>query len=266
MSVLAVHTTGIFCRDGCAAPSPKPANTQRFASAADALFAGFRPCLRCRPEVGDSPRAQRGLRRVTLMGGLRRPRRRRAQEGVIRLALAQTPLGPMVPGVVPEWPRPARVRRSPDARNAAADRRAAILGTAGAGSTAIHDRVQRELDAYFGGAASAAFTVPIVKPGTPFQERVWDALLAIPAGETASYSEIAARIGQPSAIRAVARANGMNRLALVVPCHRVIASDGSLAGYGGGVWRKAALLNQERGGVGTHRAFVSAAAQGSGLA
>lgn len=134
------------------------------------------------------------------------------------------------------------------------------------GRTAIHDRVQRELDAYFGGAASAAFTVPIVKPGTPFQERVWDALLAIPAGETASYSEIAARIGQPSAIRAVARANGMNRLALVVPCHRVIASDGSLAGYGGGVWRKAALLNQERGGVGTHRAFVSAAAQGSGLA
>jgi AraC family transcriptional regulator, regulatory protein of adaptative response / methylated-DNA-[protein]-cysteine methyltransferase len=134
------------------------------------------------------------------------------------------------------------------------------------GRTAIHDRVQRELDAYFAGAASAAFTVPIVKPGTPFQERVWDALLEIPAGETASYSEIAARIGRPSAVRAVARANGMNRLALVVPCHRVIASDGSLAGYGGGVWRKAALLNKERGGVRDQRAFVSAAAQGSGLA
>ena len=83
--------------------------------------------------------------------------------------------------------------------------------------------------------------MPLARPGTPFQERVWDELLAIPAGETASYAEIAARIGRPSAVRAVARANGMNRLALVVPCHRVIASDGKLAGYGGGVWRKAAI-------------------------
>ena len=118
-----------------------------------------------------------------------------------------------------------------------------------AGRTSMHDRIQSELDTYFTGSGSAAFTVPVVNPGTPFQERVWDALLTIPAGETASYSEIAARIGQPSAIRAVARANGMNRLALLVPCHRVIASDGSLAGYGGGVWRKAALLEQERRGT-----------------
>lgn len=114
------------------------------------------------------------------------------------------------------------------------------------GRTAIHDQIQAELDAYFAGSGSAAFTVPMARPGTPFQERVWDALLTIPAGETASYAQIAAQIGQPSSVRAVARANGMNRLALVVPCHRVVASDGSLAGYGGGVWRKAALLDQER--------------------
>jgi len=254
VSVLAVHTTGIFCRDGCAAPSPKPANTQRFASAEDALFAGFRPCLRCRPDVGDSPRAQRGLRRVTLMGGLRRPRRRRAAQGVVRLALVQTPLGPMVAGVVPDGLALLEFADRPmlETQLRVVERR--FRGRLEPGRTAIHDRVQRELDVYFAGTAPAAFSVPVVKPGTPFQERVWDALLDIPAGETASYSEIATRIGQPSAVRAVARANGMNRLALVVPCHRVIASDGSLAGYGGGVWRKAALLNQER-------AVSSAAAQ-----
>jgi len=113
------------------------------------------------------------------------------------------------------------------------------------GRTAIHDWIQSELDQYFSESGSAPFSVPVVRPGTPFQERVWDALLTIPAGETVSYAEIAARIGQPSAVRAVARANGMNRLALVVPCHRVIASDGQLAGYGGGTWRKAALLDRE---------------------
>jgi AraC family transcriptional regulator of adaptative response/methylated-DNA-[protein]-cysteine methyltransferase len=117
------------------------------------------------------------------------------------------------------------------------------------GRTTVHDRIQSELDGYFGESGSA-FSVPLVRPGTPFQERVWDALLTIPAGETASYAQIAARIGQPSAVRAVARANGMNRLALVVPCHRVIASDGTLAGYGGGIWRKAALLDRERRRVG----------------
>jgi O-6-methylguanine DNA methyltransferase len=107
--------------------------------------------------------------------------------------------------------------------------------------------LQGELDDYFTHAASHfAFAIPLARPGTPFQERVWDALATIPAGATASYAGVAAQIGQPSAVRAVARANGMNRLALVVPCHRVIASDGSLSGYGGGVWRKAALLAHER--------------------
>src|SRR5437870_4408567 len=102
VSVLAVRTTGIFCRDGCPAPAPKPTNTERLASSADALFAGYRPCLRCRPVVGDSPRAQRGARRVALLGGLRRRARRRAEEGIVRMALVYTPLGPMVAGVVPQ--------------------------------------------------------------------------------------------------------------------------------------------------------------------
>lgn len=246
VSVLAVHTTGIFCRDGCASPAPKPANTQRFGTAADALFAGFRPCLRCRPEVGDSPRDQRGLRRVAMLGSLRRPRRRRAQEGVVRLALLQTPLGAMVAGVAAQGLALLEFADRPMLETQLRNVERRFRARLEPGRTAIHDRTQRELDAYFDGSAPIAFTVPITRPGTPFQERVWDALLAIPAGETASYAQIAARIGHPSAVRAVARANGMNRLALVVPCHRVIASDGSLAGYGGGVWRKAALLDQER--------------------
>jgi O-6-methylguanine DNA methyltransferase len=255
VSVLAVGTTGIFCRDGCAAPAPRPANTQRFDSAADALFAGFRPCLRCRPEVGDSPREQRGVRRVALLGQLRRPRRHRAQEGVVRLALVHTPLGPMVAGVVPAGLGLLEFADRPmfETQLKIVERR--FHARSEPGRTAIHDRLQRQLDAYFAGdgAQAVAFSVPLARPGTAFQERVWDALLAIPTGETASYAEIAARIGQPSAVRAVARANGMNRLALVVPCHRVIASDGTLAGYGGGTWRKAALLELERGTASTLR-------------
>jgi O-6-methylguanine DNA methyltransferase len=245
VSVIAVSSTGIFCRNGCSAPSPKPENVSRFDSATDALFAGFRPCLRCRPEVEKTPRGQRGLRRVALLGSLRRPRRRRAEPGLVWLALVQTPLGPMVAGVAQDGLALVEFADRPmlETQMTIVGRR--FKATLEPGRTSLHSRLQEELDAYFGGA-SQAFTVPLARPGTAFQERVWDALLTISAGETATYAGVAAQIGQPSAVRAVARANGMNRLALVVPCHRVIASDGSLAGYGGGVWRKAALIAHER--------------------
>ena len=82
--------------------------------------------------------------------------------------------------------------------------------------------------------------------GTPFERRVWDELRAIPYGETASYAEIARRIGRPSACRAVGRANGRNPIAVIVPCHRVVGSDGSLTGYAGGIDMKRALLDLER--------------------
>jgi O-6-methylguanine DNA methyltransferase len=83
--------------------------------------------------------------------------------------------------------------------------------------------------------------------GTPFQERVWQALLTIPYGDTCSYRDLAERIGQSGATRAVGTANGMNRIAIVIPCHRVVNADGRLGGYGGGVWRKQLLLDLERG-------------------
>jgi methylated-DNA-[protein]-cysteine S-methyltransferase len=102
-----------------------------------------------------------------------------------------------------------------------------------------------QLEAYFAGARPA-FDVPLAPAGTPFQRDAWMALRAIPYGQTRSYSEQAAALGRPRAIRAVGAANGRNPLAIVVPCHRVVGSGGSLTGYGGGLDRKRWLLDHER--------------------
>jgi methylated-DNA-[protein]-cysteine S-methyltransferase len=101
------------------------------------------------------------------------------------------------------------------------------------------------LHAYFGGDLRALEGIPVDTGGTPFQQEVWAALRRIPAGRTSCYSELAARIGRPSATRAVGAANGANPVAVVIPCHRVIGRDGSLTGYGGGLERKAWLLRHE---------------------
>ncbi len=90
------------------------------------------------------------------------------------------------------------------------------------------------------------FELPLDLRGTPFQRAVWEALQEIPYGETRSYAEIARRVGQPNAVRAVGAANGANPVALIVPCHRVIASGGKLGGYGGGLALKGKLLAMER--------------------
>ena len=99
---------------------------------------------------------------------------------------------------------------------------------------------------YAAGDLGAIEGLAVDAGGTAFQRRVWAALRAIPAGEAISYAELARRIGRPSAVRAVASANARNPVAIVVPCHRVIGSDGALAGYAGGVERKRALLDHER--------------------
>jgi AraC family transcriptional regulator of adaptative response/methylated-DNA-[protein]-cysteine methyltransferase len=117
------------------------------------------------------------------------------------------------------------------------------------GRVAVIDRIEAELRAYFDGR-SATFATPIVCHGSAFTRRVWDALQAIPPGTTRSYSGIADTIARRSAVRAVARANGANQLAIVIPCHRVIGADGALTGYGGGLWRKRWLIEHERRFVG----------------
>ncbi len=115
----------------------------------------------------------------------------------------------------------------------------------GLGRTGPTEQAEAELAAFFAGK-SARFETPLAPPGSPFTKSVWHALRQIPAGETRSYSQIAREIGKPSASRAVARANGANQIALMIPCHRVIGADGSLTGYGGGLWRKQRLLEIER--------------------
>jgi methylated-DNA-[protein]-cysteine S-methyltransferase len=107
------------------------------------------------------------------------------------------------------------------------------------------ERIRRPLARYFAGELKALHEVPFRSEGTPFQLRVWDALTKIPMGETTSYGALAERIGKPSAVRAVGLANGANPISVVVPCHRVIGSDGSLTGYGGGLERKRWLLRHE---------------------
>jgi AraC family transcriptional regulator of adaptative response/methylated-DNA-[protein]-cysteine methyltransferase len=109
------------------------------------------------------------------------------------------------------------------------------------------DKLRQELEDYFQGGRRE-FTVPLVARGTPFQETVWQELRRIPYGETISYDELARRIDRQTAQRAVARANGMNCIAILIPCHRVIGKDGTLTGYGGGLWRKRLLLELERTG------------------
>ena len=112
------------------------------------------------------------------------------------------------------------------------------------GSSGFFKEVELQLVEYFKGNREN-FTMPLELNGTPFQMQVWEALLNIPYGETRSYKEQAIAIGNPKAVRAVARANGDNRLAIIIPCHRVIGANGNLTGYGGGLHRKNYLLNLE---------------------
>jgi methylated-DNA-[protein]-cysteine S-methyltransferase len=101
------------------------------------------------------------------------------------------------------------------------------------------------LEAYFAGELKVIHTLPVDSGGTPFQREVWNTLLEIPAGTTWSYGQLAAHIGNPTAVRAVGATNGLNPISLVLPCHRVIGSSGALTGYAGGLHRKKWLLEHE---------------------
>jgi len=324
--VTGVRTTGIFCRTTCSARKPKPENVEFFPSTRDALLAGYRPCLRCRPMVrpgevpswlegvmsaveGDPGRRWRDADLTALGADPTRVRRwfqahhgmtfhaytralrlgaalGRIQEGdtvsraafdsgyeslsgfsealrklagapptrldgapLLQVTRIPTPLGPVIAAADAER---LYLLEFADRRMLPTQLRklGKLLGCVYVpGTNEVLRALHEELDEYFAGRR-AGFTVPLASPGTPFQETVWDALRAIPPGETRSYLEMARIIGRPTAVRAVARANGQNRLAIVIPCHRVVAADGSLSGYGGGVWRKKKLLEIEEGGAG----------------
>jgi len=117
------------------------------------------------------------------------------------------------------------------------------------GQSALIERLEEQLQQYFAGTLKN-FNLPLHVKGTSFQMKAWDALLTIPYGETRSYQEQAALIDKPKAYRAVASANRNNRISIIIPCHRVIAKNGRLAGYGGGLERKSFLISLEKNNTG----------------
>jgi len=316
---LGVRTTGVFCRPSCPARKPKPENVEFFPQAKDALFAGFRPCLRCRPLDSDEapPWVSRLLTRVEgrpdtriterdlrsmgidparvrryfatrygltfqaycrarrLAGAFERIRQGgslddavfdtgyqshsgfrdafqkmfgqtpgRADADCVRVAWLDTPLGPMIAGATDaglcllEYTDRRMLERQFEGL-----RRRFPSGLVPATHPHL-TTIQMELAEYFAGTRRH-FSVPVDARGTVFEMRVWEALTGIPYGETRSYADIARQVGSPAAVRAVGRANGMNAVAIVVPCHRVVNKNGALGGYGGGLWRKRRLLHLE---------------------
>ena len=121
-----------------------------------------------------------------------------------------------------------------------------VIGTPGEEEAEPFASAAAQLTAYFAGQLTE-FDLPLAPAGTQFQRTVWAALRQIPYGETWSYGQLASKIGNPAAVRAVGLANGRNPIAVVIPCHRVIGADGSLTGYGGGLGRKRFLLELEAG-------------------
>jgi AraC family transcriptional regulator of adaptative response/methylated-DNA-[protein]-cysteine methyltransferase len=216
-----VRTTGVYCKPSCAARPAKPENVAFHASREDAEQAGFRPCKRCHPERDDAARE------------------------AIRFGIGTSRLGPLL--VAAGERGVCAILFGDDERALEADLRRRFPQAALA-------RDDQELSARLAQAATlierpgAPFAAELDLRGTPFQRKVWDALRAIPAGATASYKEIALRIGMPDASRAVAQACGANALAVAVPCHRVIRGDGGISGYRWGVARKRDLLAREARG------------------
>jgi AraC family transcriptional regulator of adaptative response/methylated-DNA-[protein]-cysteine methyltransferase len=313
----AVKTTGIYCKPSCPAKRPKRENVEFFASGAEARAAGYRPCLRCRPDevgrdreaiaravsileqaeepptlaqladaVGYAPHHfQRLFKRdlgVSPADYARALRARRAekhlkQNGRVTDAIydsgysapsrfyadAKERLG-MTPSAWRDGGRGERIRwttfSSPIGEMLIAAtskgicrltfddseeslRRLFPKATIVRDEGGMRELVEGALTAIE--RPSAAPELPIDVAGTAFQEAVWRELRKIPLGQTRSYAEIAAAIGQPKAVRAVGTANGDNHVAVLIPCHRVIRSDGSLGGYAGGLDRKRKLLRAE---------------------
>lgn len=174
--------------------------------------------------------------------------RRAAQARHLTAAWLATPLGPMLAvasetGIV--------MLEFVDRRSIETQIRAVRERTGLAIVPGVHPllrSIERELASYFAGRLTR-FETPLDPQGSPFERVVWGALVKIPHGETTSYAAIARAIGKPGASRAIGRANGANRIAIVVPCHRVVRSDGSLCGYGGGIDRKRWLLEHESAGL-----------------
>ncbi len=168
-----------------------------------------------------------------------------AKDALLRADWIDTPLGPMVAvcdknslhllEFIDRKALPGSLKKL----------KAYAKGSLGIGTFPIHETLRAQLGAFFAGRSSL-FDIPLTLHGSEFTQLVWRRLLTIGAGQTETYGALAKDLGRPSATRAVARANGANQIALIIPCHRVIGADGSLTGYGGGLWRKQRLIELER--------------------
>jgi len=319
---VAVKTTGIFCRAICPAKKPKLENVEFFPSTRDALYAGYRPCLRCHPldrekkppelvqrlkeAVEESPTGKMTDSELRTMGIDPSTARRQFQRyyGMTfhayhrarRMGLAlrevrngdavidaqinngfesasgfweafkkvfgappsqaerasclqarwiETPLGAMLALADEEG---LHLLEFVDRRGLEREILALRKRTRSAivpGTNQHLEKTAEQLKNYFDGIA-LNFDVNTKTAGSPFEKSVWELLRKIAPGETWSYGQMAERLGNPKAVRAVGRANGRNCFAIIIPCHRVIRSDGNLCGYGGGIWRKQWLLEHER--------------------
>ena len=210
--IAAVRTTGVYCRPSCSA-RPLRRNVAFYDGVEAARAAGFRACKRCKP---DEPRET--LRYATAQTGLGVVLAAASDKGVCAVTLGDDAEA-LAADLARRFPKARRIEDAAGLAEVIAEVKAAVAGRS----------AELQLD----------------ERGTDLQRQVWQALRAIPAGRTASYAEVARRIGRPEAVRAVAQACGANPLAVLTPCHRVVRADGGLSGYRWGVERKAALLARE---------------------
>jgi AraC family transcriptional regulator of adaptative response/methylated-DNA-[protein]-cysteine methyltransferase len=159
--------------------------------------------------------------------------------------MLQTPLGPVLAGATDDGICLLEFTDRPMLLTQLAVLERRLRRPLVAGRHPLLDQLADQLDDYFGGQRSR-FDLPLVAPGSAFQERAWMTLRMIPPGQTLTYEELAIGAGRPGAQRAAGTANGANRIAVLIPCHRVIRKSGEVGGYGGGSWRKAWLLDHER--------------------
>lgn len=167
-----------------------------------------------------------------------------SSQTVISLHRFSTPIGPMYAGATDESLCLLEFTDRRMLETEFADLRKRLSAPIIPGQNEITKQTELQVNEYFAHKRKD-FSIPLLTPGSDFQNQVWSALRSIPIGETRSYAQQAINLGNPNAVRAVARANGMNRIAIIIPCHRVIGSDGSLTGYAGGLSRKKWLLEHE---------------------
>ncbi|MBZ5521266.1 MAG: methylated-DNA--[protein]-cysteine S-methyltransferase [Acidobacteriia bacterium] len=231
-----VRTVGVYCRPSCAGRLALRKNVSFHASCDDAEKAGFRACKRCRPNEAIPVRASKVSK--ALLAGLRAE----DAHSLIRFDVGQCSLGAILVAMTEKGICAILLGDDPGELARDLQNRFPASKLTG-GDPKLEESMKQVVD--FVEAPNAGFNLPLDVRGTAFQQQVWKALRRIPAGRTASYTEIAGKIGSPKAVRAVARACAANAIAVVIPCHRVVRGDGSLSGYRWGVERKRLLISRE---------------------